>query len=71
MVDTLLQCLLYLGISVQYLFWIICIVIDKLWFIINIIDIIMFVLNYVCQNIFLSDYCDVMLVTIKNDEKLP
>jgi len=39
-------------IMVQYLFWVIYIMTDKLWFIINIIDIIMFVLNYVCQNIF-------------------
>jgi len=45
--------------------------IDKLWFIIKIIDIIMFVLNYVCQNIFLNNYCDVIFITIKNDENLP
>ena len=35
-----------------------------------IIIIIMFVLNYVCQHIFLSNYCNVMLVMIKNDKKL-
>jgi len=60
----------YFGKLVQCLFWIISIVTDKLWLIIDIIVIIILVLNYVFQCIFLSDYCNVMLVTIKNDENL-
>ena len=60
----------YFGKLVQCLFWIISIVTDKLWLIIDIIVIIILVLNYVFQYIFLSDYCNVMLVTIKNDENL-
>ena len=69
MIGTMLQCLF--GKLVQCLFWIISIVTDKLWLIINIIVIIMFVLNYVCQYIYLSDYCNVMFVMIKNDKNLP
>jgi len=43
----------YFDKLVEYLFWIIYIVIDKLWLLINImIIIIVFVVNYVCQNIF-------------------
>ena len=55
----------YFGKLVRCLFWIISIVTDKVGLIINIIVIIVFVLNYVYQYIFLSDYCNVMLVTIK------
>jgi len=67
MIDTLIM--FYFGKMTQCLFWIIYIVTDKLWLIINIIVIIIFILNYVCQYI-LSDYCNVMLITIKNDENL-
>ena len=38
---------------------------DKLCLLINIMFIVMFVLTYACFSIFLSVYCNVMLVTIK------
>ena len=59
-----------IGTLLQCLFWVIFIVIDKLWLIINIIIIILFILNYIRQYIFLSDYYNVLFVTIKNGENL-
>ena len=60
----------YFDKLVQCLFWIISIVTEKLWLLINII-VIYYVYFKLCLPIyFLSDYCNVMLIMIKNDKNL-